>query len=136
MKPLLRRIRGAIGMALTWGAAWAVPGLVAGVPEWILVGMVSGAGFSIVLGLGESGSRFEELSAKRLAGWGALGAVLSAVLATPMFLVLSSGALEVGPFLIVVGLMGAASAAGTLAIARHAGNQDRLAAGETRAFLD
>jgi hypothetical protein len=117
-------------MALTWGVAWAVPGLLAGVPQWILVGLISGAGFSVVLGIAERRHRLEELSLPRVAGWGAVGAVGSALVAMPLLLLISGGALAILPFLAVVAALGAGSAAGTLAIARGADARESLEPGE------
>lgn len=131
MKRWLRRLRGAVGMALTWGVAWAVPGLLVGVPQWILVGLIAGAGFSVVLGIAERRHRLEELSLPRVAAWGAVGAVGSALVAMPLLLLISGGALAVLPFLSVVAGLGAGSAAGTLAIARKADTGNALGAGRS-----
>lgn len=128
MKKWLRRMRGAIGMGLTWAAAWFGAGLIlllvvgfgaADVPFPLffgLLGFLAGATFSGVLGTVEGRRRFEQMSLPRFAGWGALGGLLLSgilVLATGLggeFLVL-------GP---VFALAGAGSAAGTLALARRA----------------
>src|SRR5437764_12613219 len=47
MRTWLRRIRGAIGIGFTWGAVWAVAGLV---PRW-LFGVNSDVPFPLVFGL-------------------------------------------------------------------------------------
>src|SRR6185503_18116984 len=87
MQKWLRRIRGAIGMGLTWGAAWFAMGFV---PRWVfgietdvpiplvfgLLGLVAGATFSGVLALTEGRRTFEQLSLPRFAGWGAVGGLL------------------------------------------------------------
>ena len=122
----LRRLRGALGMAVTWGIAWAVPALLVGVPAWILAGMIAGAGFSVALGIAESRSGLDQLTPKRVAIWGAVGTVGASLVAMPLFLMISGGALKVLPFLGVVGVLGAGSAAGTLAIARSGSSEHRL----------
>lgn len=80
MKNWIRRARGAIGMGLTWAAAWVPlgaltgwltalvfdfpPGVVAGnyATMFGVLGFVGGAIFSGVLGLAERRRTFEELS--------------------------------------------------------------------------
>ena len=120
MRNWLRRLRGMLGMAVAWAVAWAVPALLAGVPLWILAGAISGAGFAVVFATAERERRLEDLSLKRMAVWGALGAVVSAAVATPLLLLATGGALEVVPFLIAVSMLGAGSAVGTVAIAKRA----------------
>ncbi len=133
MKKWLRRIRGAVGMGLTWAAAWFGAGLMlllvvgvgaADVPFPLffgLLGFLAGATFSVVLGIVEGRHRFDQMSLPRFAGWGALGGVLLSgilVLAADLggeFLVL-------GP---VFALAGAGSAAGTLVLARKAEERER-----------
>ena len=97
MKKWLKRIRGAIGMGLTWAAAWggvsAIIGLFSGggfsgalfgafvlVVGFGVIGFVAGAGFSVVLGLAEGRRRFDQMSLPRFAAWGALGGLLLAAL--------------------------------------------------------
>src|ERR1044071_2194750 len=84
MRNWLRRIRGAIGMGLTWGVAW---GFVGGVPRWVLgietdvpipllfgvFGTIAGVIFSVVLMLTERHRRLDQLSLPRFAAWGAVG---------------------------------------------------------------
>lgn len=138
MKKLLRRARGAFGIGLTWAAAWApvgaitgwVTGTVLGFPLGVIVtnyalmfgvlGFVGGTIFSTVLSLAEARRRFEQLSLPRFVAWGALGGLVLGGLAV------TAGLL--GPGLTVLDavitgaatLLGAGSAAGTLAIARAA----------------
>ena len=137
MKKWLRRIRGAIGMGLTWAAAWGGVGaitmlgflLVAGsrpdAPFPLMFGafgFVAGVIFSGVLGLVEGRHRFDQMSLPRFAAWGAAGGfLLSAtfVLAVslagdPAFL---WNLVVVGP---VFAVAAAGSAAGSLALARRA----------------
>src|SRR4051794_18738223 len=82
MKTWGRRIRAAIGMGLTWGAAWfgaglllaRVPGLDSDLPFALLfapLGFVTGIIFSGIL-VGIEGRRgFDRTSLARFAGWGA-----------------------------------------------------------------
>jgi hypothetical protein len=119
MRSLLMRLRGVVGMAVAWAAAWAVPVLIAGAPLWILAGAISGAGFAVVFSLAERQRRLEDLSLKRMAAWGALGAVVSAAVATPLLLFATRGALAVVPFLAAVTVLGAGSAVGTVALAKR-----------------
>jgi len=143
MKKWLRRIRGAIGMGLTWAAAWGAAGtitmlgflLVTGSrPDapcplmFAVFGFVAGVIFSGVLGLVEGRRRFDQMSVPRFAAWGAAGGfLLSAafVLAVslagdPAFL---WNLVVVGP---VFALAAAGSAAGSLALARRAQDQALL----------
>src|ERR1043166_222805 len=92
----LRRIRGAIGMGLTWAFGWALAGIAlaainslpghplhwlfeildAPAPAFALPGFLAGAFFSAVLGIAARRRRFEDLSLPGFAAWGALGGVL------------------------------------------------------------
>ena len=132
MKKWLRRIRGAIGMGLTWGAAWFAVGFV---PRWVfgietdvpiplvfgLLGLVAGATFSGVLALTEGRRTFEQMSLPRFAGWGAVGGLLL----SGVFVIGAAlrGASVWGEFLLFGPALAAASAAcaaGSLAVARWA----------------
>ena len=138
MKKWLRRIRGAIGMGLTWAIAWFGAGLglllvvgfgAADVPFPIffgLLGFLAGATFSGVLGIVEGRRRFDQMSLPRFAGWGAVGGLL---LSGILVLVAGLGGefLVLGP---VFALAGAGCAAGTLALARRAEKPESLDAGE------
>ncbi|MHC4404820.1 MAG: hypothetical protein ACYTG0_34660 [Planctomycetota bacterium] len=149
MKEWLRRIRGAIGMGLTWAAAWspigAIIGLVLGsvlggvplgavvlrnVATFAMLGFVGGASFSTVLRITEGRRRFDELSLPRFITWGALGGFLLGVLAISLEL-WGSGFTLLGA--IVAGattLLGAGSAASSLALARRSDDDELLEAGE------
>jgi hypothetical protein len=124
----LRRIRGAIGMGLTWAAAWFVAG---SVPRWVfgvntdaplplifgLFGLIAGVVFSAVLALTEGRRSLDEMSLPRFAGWGAIsGLLLSAIFA-------KAGSLGWGDVLALaptLAVASAVSAAGSLAMARRA----------------
>lgn len=134
---LPRRIRGILGIALTWTAGWGILGAVLGnftVPVWVettgrspityiaLValsgagcGFISGVAFSLFLLLAERKRTIYQLSLLRAAVWGGLGAM---VLFMPQFLLLG-----VSPGLALVaavfGSAGASSAAATLLAARR-----------------
>lgn len=148
MRRWLLRLRGAIGMGLTWAFAWAMVGLLIGVameffglpmgwfvqvfdaplPALAVPGFVSGAAFSTVLGIAGRRRRFDQLSLPRFTLWGALGGLLVGLL--PL-LVAGPG---IPPVSIVVVLgtltvLSAASAAGSLALARMAEDRELLDAG-------
>src|SRR3990170_308777 len=92
MKKWMRRIRAAIGMGLTWAAAWFSAGmmllLVVGVDAadvpfplgFGLLGFLAGVTFSGVLGIVERRRRFDQMSLPRFAGWGAVGGLLLSVM--------------------------------------------------------
>jgi len=129
LRKWLRRIRGAIGLGLTWAVAWFGAGMIlllivgpdaADVPFPLgfgLIGFLAGVTFSGVLGIVEGHRRFDQMSLPRFAGWGGLGGLLLSVV-----FVLAAGLggdviLVLGP---VFALSSAASAAGSLALARMA----------------
>lgn len=131
-----RRVRGAIGMGLTWGLAWFGAGMIlllivgldaADVPFPLffgLLGFLAGVTFSGILGIAERRRRFDQMSIPRFAGWGAAGGVLLSLLMT---LALGPGAFPVlAP---IFALSGAACAAGSLALARMAEDGELLDSG-------
>lgn len=91
MNSWFRKIRGALGLGLLWGAGGAVIGgviellmnLLPGADDWggidmwpqalAIPGFVGGMIFAVVLGVVARGRRFEELSVARFALWGAVG---------------------------------------------------------------
>jgi len=128
MQRWLRRVRGAIGMGLAWGVAWAVVG---SVPRWLfgfntdaplslvfgVLGFMAGVVFFGLLVLTEGHRSFDELSLRRFAGWGTLGGVLLAAIFA------KAASLEWGDVLMIVPTFAvacAACAAGSLALARRA----------------
>lgn len=148
MKEWVRRIRGAIGMGLTWAGAWFGAGMIillgsllatgstgADVPYPLgfgMLGFVAGVAFSGVLGLVEGRRRFDQMSLPRFAGWGAVGGfLLSAIFVLavafaedPAFL---GNLVVLGP---IFALAGAGCAAGSLALARRAEDRELREAGE------
>ncbi len=148
MKKWLRRIRGAIGMGLTWAAAWFGAGMImllglllvtgstgADVPYPLgfgAFGFVAGVTFSGVLGLVEGRRRFDQMSLPRFAGWGAAGGfLLSAIFVLAVALAEDPAFLwnlvVLGPIFAVAG---AGSAAGSLALARRAEDRELLETSE------
>jgi hypothetical protein len=132
MKTWLRRIRGAMGMGLTWGAAWfgagillaRVPGFHSDLPFPLLfapLGFVSGIIFSGIITAIGSGRRYVHLSLPRFAAWGAAGGLLlSGVFAVAAAVGGRSAWGEVLAFGPALAMAGALSAAGSLAVARRA----------------
>jgi hypothetical protein len=135
MKPWARRSRAAIGMGLTWGAAWfaagillaRVPGLHSDLPFALLfapLGIVAGIVFSGLL-VGAEGRRgLDRASLWRFAGWGAAsGLLLAGILVVGAAL---RGGASWGEFLVFgppLALASAVCAAGSLAVARRAGRR-------------
>ena len=87
MRKSLRRIRGAIGMGLTWGAAWGAAGTILAVVTrfkadapfpliFAVLGFIAGVIFSAILALTESRRGFDQMSLPRFAGWGAVSGLL------------------------------------------------------------
>ena len=128
MRNWLRRIRGTIGMGITWAAAWSVVGMV---PRWVLginpdapfplifgvLGFIAGVTFSVVLVLAEGRRRFDEMSLPRFAAWGALGGLLLSALFA------KAASLGWGDVLAIAPTLAVASgicACGSLAVARRA----------------
>jgi hypothetical protein len=163
MKKWLRRIRGAVGMGLAWAVAWALAGvLLIGLPSKLLPGLpwdrffevfdaplpamavpgfFGGVFFSMVLGIAGRRRRFSELSLLRFAAWGAVGGLL--LILFPFALVAvglasregsDTGTWQIlatigGPFI----LLSAASATGTLMLARMTERRESLEATEDAA---
>lgn len=148
MKKWLQRIRGTIGIGLTWAAGWAptgaitgwVTGVFLGFPLSVVtanyavmfgaLGFIGGTIFSTVLSLAEDRRSFNQLSLPRFVAWGALGGLLLGGLSVTAGL-LGAGLTILGA--VITGastLLGAGSAAGTLVIARAAHSQALLKEGE------
>jgi multisubunit Na+/H+ antiporter MnhB subunit len=165
MKMWLRRIRGAIGMGLTWAVTWAVGGVLIGVASRVLPGLpwdrffevfdaplpalaipgfLGGVIFSVVLGIAGRRRGFEELSLRRFAVWGAVGGLLLSLV--PAALVLlglatpgpSSGGLWELTAMISVPLilLSTVSACGSLMVARAADGRRPLEAGASEGAIE
>ena len=135
MKKWWRRIRAAIGMGLTWAAAWfaagvllaRVPGFYSDLPFALLfapLGFATGVIFSGILVGIEGHRRLDRTSLSRFAGWGAV----SGLLLSGIFVVGAAfrGASLWGEFLVFGPALATASAvcaAGSLAVARRAERQ-------------
>ena len=136
MKKWLRRVRGALLMGITWAVLWAPVGLLIGMivdptgamdEPWIAVGtfpgFLGGVMFSIVFGIAARRRKLGELSIKRVAGW---GTVAGMVIGSLPFLLGDQGPnaerVWLLPLVIVssITVLSAASAAGSLALARRA----------------
>lgn len=135
MKKWLRRIRGALGMGLTWAAAWFVAGiallLVVGVGAadvpfplgFALLGFLAGITFSGVLGMVEGRRRFDQTSLPRFAVLGGVGGLLFSGVFVLVAALGADALLVLGP---VFALSGAGCAAGSLALARMAEDRELL----------
>ena len=135
MNMWLRRIRGAVLMALAWAVVWAPAGLLIGLivdpsdsmdEMWVAVGaypgFLCGAVFSAVLGVAEGRRRFDELPLSRVGALGAVSGLLVGVFpfvvgtvntALPLWL---WGVVIIGP----VSLLSSVSAVGSALLARMA----------------
>ena len=159
MKKWLRRIRGAVGMGLTWAAGWPLFGVLIGVtsrllpglpwdsffevfdaplPALAIPGFFGGALFSMVLGIAGRRRRFDELSLPRFAAWGAVGGLLLSLMPAALVAVglASLGRPDAGLWKITatIGgpliLLSALSACGSLMLARMAVDRKLLEASE------
>ena len=128
----LGRIRGAIGMGITWAVAWSAAGLV---PRWLfgfntdapfpiifgVLGFIAGLIFSGLLMLTEGRRGFDEMKLSRFAAWGAVGGfLLSAIFAR----VASLGWADVVVIVPTFAVAGAICGSGSLALARRAGTRE------------
>jgi hypothetical protein len=127
MRNWLRRIRGALGMGFTWGAAWFAAGLVprcvfgvyTDVPIPLVfgaLGVLAGVTFSGLLVLTEGRRRLDQMSLPRFAGWGAMGGLLLSA----VFVRAAVGWGEVLAIPTTLALACAVSASASLAAARRA----------------
>lgn len=153
----LKRIRGAVGMGLTWAVLWSaigawlavLPGtmpagfsilefIVGFAAQYGALGFVGGATFSVVLGVTEGRHRFDQMSLPRFGVWGAFGGLMMWAASDTIGHGLMRLLWGVGvPALSwvsalsggIVVLLGAGSAAGALALARRVDDQELLEAG-------
>jgi hypothetical protein len=159
MKKWLRRIRGALGIGLTWAVGWALVGLLIGVSSLLLPGLpwdsffevfdaplpalavpgfFGGVLFSVVLGIAGRRRRFDELSLPRFAAWGAVGGLLlslvpAAMVAVGLATLRSSDGWLWQITAMISGpliLLSTGSASGSLMLARRAEDRELLQAGE------
>lgn len=133
MNTLRRKLRGVMGIGLTWGLVWAAIGALTGlvmrltIPGSVdpgenelvagaifgAVGFLSGAGFGILLSFAESRRTILDLSLPRVAMWGVLGSA-----ALPLLTTMQDG------LALIFCPLGAACASATVAIARRAALRD------------
>ena len=146
---ILSRLRGAIGMTVTWTAAWAVFGVLfrlvwpyewTGMPSlamlassaasWLIPGAVAGLSFSLFLGT-QSKHRLEDLARGRMTVLGAVGGIAVPLLVGAGSMLTSDRSMSwmLQP-LAQWAIAGAACAAGSLSVARRA-----VAARETGELL-
>jgi hypothetical protein len=132
MRKWMRRIRGAIGMGVTWAAAWAAVGFV---PRWVLgiesdlpfsilfggLGFIAGVTFAGLLALAEGRRRFDQMSLPRFAGWGAAGGLLLSALFVRGA---SYGWGQIAGISSLFALASAGCAAGSLVLARRATSRE------------
>lgn len=159
MKKWLKRIRGAIGMGLTWALGWAVAGVMIGVaskllpflpwdsffevfdaplPAFAIPGFFGGVFFSMVLGIAGRRRRFRELSLPLFAAWGAVGGLLLTLFPFALVAVglASREGSDIGAWQIIAVISGpfillsAVSAAGSLMLARLGEDRGSLEASE------
>lgn len=154
MSDWLRRLRGAIGLGISWAVGWAPIGAVVGVvlgvtvgapiglggvvlvntTVFAILGFAGGALFSTALRLSEGRRSFEELSMPRLTGLGAAGGlVLGGLVVGSGLWGVATAPLVAAAVVGVSTTLGAGSAAGTLAIARQADDVLRVQSGSGRA---
>jgi hypothetical protein len=149
MQAWLRRIRGAIGMGLTWAVGWALAGVLIGVasrllpglpwdsffevfdaplPALAMPGFLGGVLFSAVLGVAGRRRRFAQLSLPWFAAWGAVGGLLLSLVPAALVAVglatIGREGLGLWRLTAVISgplmLLSAASASASLALARTA----------------
>lgn len=123
----LRRIRGALGMGVIWGATWSAAGMI---PRWLfgfntdvpfpivfgVLGFVAGVTFAGIVVLTESRRSLGQVSPGRFAAWGALGGFLLSAVFTRVASLGWGDVLAMAP---TFALASAACAAGSLALARR-----------------
>jgi len=140
---LLRRLRGLLGIATTWGVAFSVMmttllvgRLALGLPhgahfgvrtiivaaiEFFLMGGLSGTLFSLFFARGERRQTLDTLSMSRVALWGFLGVgVPSAALTLGAILMYGRGFVVAPLSIALAGAMGSAMSVATIKLARRA----------------
>lgn len=151
MKNWIRRVRGAVGVGITWAAGWGLFGglfwlartwsefgvdvAVALGTQYAALGFISGVTFSAVLRIKEGRRRFDELSLPRFAAMGALGGFLIGAAYTGglAWLGLAGEPGMIAAMVQFTGItiaLGATCAGGSLAMARAADDRELLEAGQ------
>jgi hypothetical protein len=128
MPKWLGRIRGAIGMGLSWAVVWGVVGMV---PRWIfgfntdvpfplifsVLGFIAGVIFSSLIALLERRRELDQLTLPRFAGWGAVSGILLSAVFTRVASLDGGDVLLIAP---VFAVACAICASGSLALAKRA----------------
>jgi hypothetical protein len=139
MQRWIRRIRAVFGMGSIWAIGWAVVGgaVMEGIvdphgrildmwPQTLGIGgFLAGAVFSVVLGIAAGRRSFGELSLVRFGVWGAAAGVILGVL-------LGWGVTIIVP----IAALSAASASGSLALARKAKERALIDAGSGQGSME
>ena len=135
MKRLLRRLRGVVGIGLTWAVGWGLVGgiltaalwafrpqdfdtgenVMMGAALFAMAGFLCGSAFSLLFALAERRRAVNDLSVLRAAVWGGIGAAALPILTTMN----DSMAILFAP-------LGAAFAAGAVALAKHGARREAL----------
>ena len=144
MSNWLKRIRGAVGLGLIWGAAWGAVGATLGLlfgglagfvgagVNYALSGFLAGGAFSVFVAIVEGRRTFDEMSIGRFAvlGGGTMLALQLSVFALwAAVAVLPLNVPQMGVAAAFATVMGAGSAAASLALARQADDRDLLDSG-------
>ena len=153
MRKWLRRIRGAVGMGLTWAAGYLGVGAIVALAGWefgvtafgngllwvafnslasAATGFICGTAFSAVLSIAEGRRRFDQLSLPRFTALGTAGGVIVAGL---LSVAIGWGTPSLIANLGILGLLGGGCAAGSLALARAADDRELLKASEQVAHV-
>ena len=148
MSKWMKRIRGAVGMGVTWAVGWSFVGALLGLLVGVLspdgiegtrvagavrmfmqAGLLSGGAFSVALGLAGRHRTFDEMSLPLFAVLGAVAAPLILGIAVALFGIGEISARAALVVTAVIASLGAASAAASLALARMAEDRELLEAG-------
>ena len=135
MNGWLRRIPRTVGMGLIWAALWAAVGLLIGVVDrrrsmdalWLgpaigmLPGFLAGVLFSAALGIAAGRRRLDEVSPARVVACGGMAGLMVGLLPFAINKPTSEAALWLVAVVVIgsMTLLSAASAAGSLALARR-----------------
>lgn len=141
MNKVLHKVRGLLGVGVTWGALWAGIGAGIGLAigivrpevwewtnpifEWAagmgMYGVVSGFGFGTLLTLREGRKTLSDLSLRRTALWGLLGgAVVPLLFGAAGLFPAGTTVMDIVGAIGVTGFLGGTFASGSVAIAKRA----------------
>ena len=142
------RLRGAVGMGLTWAAGWGLVVVLMGLTTILLPGtglevifeaaddellmvmmfpsFAGGVVFSTVLGIAGRRRRFDELSLPRFTAWGAIGGLLLGLIPATAVAVGEASLAQAGVVIGIVTLLSTVSASATLMLARMTEDRELL----------